>query len=303
MLKNQILPTEKVVLCGALLAIFASVVFNLPLVKPGVGAYLVFLVFFLPTYFLFLILIAVFPNLKISSEGAIKIARNYFALFVGCYFCYATKHWSHLLNAGYYDESYKALDVFLAPVLAFETGLNNLLHIPISVESYILAFQLAFYIAFLTCFLAGAQSFYACCAALAINLVVGGFSYSIAPAYGPFTYWPIEQWDDVFIHYVNATAAFKQSAGAVYDSKSFIFSLGAMPSLHISIPFTFTWYMWKANKSAGCAGLLISLYCFVHAKLTGFHYYADLFAGMLLAAIAIWVANWLTRQYFKNIAY
>ena len=58
----------------------------------------------------------------------------------------------------------------------------------------------------------------------------------------------------------------------------------------------FTWYLWKVRPALGMLGVLASLYIFMHAQFTGYHYIVDLFAGMVLAAVSVVLAEWVTDR-------
>ncbi len=299
-LLKHVLPAEWVTLAGLLALSLGTALLHMPLLMPGARAYLVFIIYFIPTYFLLPFLYRSAKHGPLRGIG--KIFRVYVCFFITCYLVYDIKHWSHLLHSHYQDALYQSWDAALAPLIAWERKLNDLLALPVSNEWYVLVFQSLFYLAFPLCFLAGARRFHACCAALAANMVLGGLSYSIAPALGPFIYWPKDQWNPLLQNFYDNTMAFASSGGASYNSDNFLRILGAMPSMHISIPLTFTWYLWKTHPLPGLIGALATLYCFMHAKFTGFHYYADLIAGVVLCAAAIAIADRLTACYLRHNA-
>lgn len=281
---RYLLPAERITLAGLAIAAIAHGGFGLPLLMPGLGAILVFILFFFPSYIACALLYTRHRN---TPPPPNHIIRTYLTFFVCCYLCYAMKHWSHLLHTDYYDDAYQRLDNWLAPLLAGQRYVNDLLRIPVSVEHYIFAFQGIFYAAFPVCFVGGSRRFNACSAAFVLLLITGGLSYSIAPALGPFIDWPREQWHPLFTLYRDSTLAFHQSHGAVYTPANFTFTLGAMPSMHVAIPLVLSWYMWKTHHAWGALGFLITLYCIMHAQFTGFHYFADILAGVALAVAAI----------------
>lgn len=300
-LVKKLLPAEMVMIVGIIIALSGKFLFGLPLMQPDIRAFLVFLLCFVPPYFVCAI---IYERAKRSNKvliSADKIFRVYLVFFVSLYLCYALKYWSHLLNNQYYDDLYLRIDHWFLPIISLERKINDFLMIPVSVENYIFVFQLIFYIVFPVCLLAGYRIFNLCVTAFVTNLIFGTLCFSIAPALGPFIYLPSAGWHEIFHKYMEATTAFKNSGGADYKPENFFFILGAMPSFHISIPAIFTWYMWKSNLFFGIIGLLILVFCYTQAKFTGFHYEIDLIVGIILALLSILFAEKLIAKHSNFI--
>lgn len=291
-----LLPSEVAMLLGIILLLVANSVFTLPLFNPGITSLIGYLGIFVPSL-LVCAVIYEYRRKKYKEQINIsEIPRNYLTFYFAIYSCMLTKHWAHLATTKYYDDFYQKTDEWLSPLIAIEKKINSLLMIPIDYLQYMTAVQITFFFAFPVCLAGGIRLFNLCSATLVINFIIGGFFYMAAPALGPFIYWSQDKWNATLSKYMEVTQAFIKSAGASYSTTDSIFILGAMPSFHISIPALFSWYMYKSNKFFGVIGALITLYCFVHAQLTGFHYIIDLIAGFALATIAIIIAEKMLKM-------
>lgn len=298
-LLKYILPVEWVLLFGILIIFIGNRLMGLPLLSPSIFTCMVFFMYFMPSYFVVLL------SYRQAKHGKLRdgfyIMRCYFAILFCCYMVYSIKLWSHIISNGqYYDDIYRQFDLFLAPLIDLERKINEALGIPISIDWYTRMYNISFILILITCFYKSARLFHACFAALAINLVLGGVSYSFAPALGPFIYWPSENWEQIHYKYYDSTMLLIQTKGSHLIPDNFIFSLGAMPSLHISITATFVYYAWKTNRMIGVLGVILVIYFIVQSKLTGLHYYADILIGFVLAAISVIAGNKLTSVYLEK---
>jgi hypothetical protein len=124
-------------------------------------------------------------------------------------------------------------------------------------------------------------------------LVVGGLSYAIAPAWGPFTYGPGDNPEAAVTQ--RAMAAFQQefrsSHGANYDPRHFVAALAAMPSLHLAHALAFLYFAWRHVPWLGIIYLLPVTFIASEAVAAGWHYLIDLPAGAAITAIGIMLAH------------
>lgn len=291
-LVRSLLPFEFVALLGITANLVMSIYFDLPFLKLSIEQALAFGVVFTP--FIFYVAFAHTASTDSILRNPLTILRLLIALYLCSYCVFNTKAWSHLLHTDYFDTYYQDMDLWLAPLIQFETALSNALQIPINATLYGMLFVLMIMITIPACFSSGATNFFSCGTAYCLNLIIGGLLYCIAPALGPFIFWPTQQWQHTHTALMQGTANFITSTREHAPFTDFSHILGAMPSLHLSVAVTLTYYLFKKNTPAGVAGLLATLYFFIHAKLTGLHYYIDLLIGLLLAYISIKIANKLT---------
>jgi hypothetical protein len=145
----------------------------------------------------------------------------------------------------------------------------------------------------------GAKELQTLAVAVALVLLIGGLTYWIAPAKGPFI------WGDVLVPEATAavqkdmnifTTTFAATGGAGYSGKYFVAMLAAMPSLHVAHTVVLVWFAWRFVSKLGWIYLLPFAYIISAAVAEGWHYVVDLPAGALVAVISIWLAGRLSRQ-------
>lgn len=136
---------------------------------------------------------------------------------------------------------------------------------------------------------------------------LGGFSYLLFPAVGPFIYEtgvnPLLT--DAQHHMLDARRALQAGGAgwlAKHGSGMFVAPLAAMPSLHTGGAALFLHYAWRDCRFL--LPLYVPLFAFivVAAVASRFHYVVDLPAGVALAAISIGIARQLTRAETRSTA-
>ena len=134
--------------------------------------------------------------------------------------------------------------------------------------------------------------------AIAAVLVIGGLSYAIAPAYGPFVFesgtnpaaTAIQQ------QMLDFSTQFAASLGDVYSGHNFIMPLAAMPSLHVAHTLVLFWYAWRHVHWLSMAYLPAVAFIGLEAVAAGWHYAVDLVAGMVICLFCIACAVALHRS-------
>ena len=214
------------------------------------------------------------------------------------YFHFSLKIWVQVINPNLYDKAYFAVDEAFRPVLElfYWIRLNIFELVPKTDAWYQGAFLLMFITGF--CSLAIARPIYypRFCLGVLLTLSIGGLSYLVAPAVGPFVfeeglnrqateaqqtmYWAHQQ-------AVQHGMAWIKQVGPAY----FTGGLAAMPSLHIAQAVVMTYFIHRAGSPLMPLFVVICLWVTVESVASRWHYLIDLPVGFVLAAIVIWLTN------------
>lgn len=229
----------------------------------------------------------------------IDFARLTIASGVCFYLMLVFKWWSHIAGDTY-DNMYYAADMAMG-------GYNWLNNIAASIQiDHMLYFRLFAHSMLITYMVFAAIRFDLLERVVTGNAtvaVLGGLAYMIAPAYGPFIYEPsqgaLHETQQVMLM---LTEQFKNSGMEGKHRFQIEAVLGAMPSLHIAHVLVLTYYMFKLWHPAGYLFSLFCVYIALYAVITRFHYIVDLFAGVAVAALAIYVTERLVCKLRKSEA-
>lgn len=250
--------------------------------------------------------LAQFVNMAMTRRFAIaRIGRaaavdaTVFVTFVlVMYFHFNLKMWVPLINGARFDDAYMVTDRWLAPVIALFRAIRGLApqdwiwfdHL------YQLGFVLMFVLSFAVLAVSRDRHYPHFVLGIMLVLALGGLSYLIAPAVGPF----------IFEDGMNAAATGAQAGmwqvygvvtteGAPWIAANgpeyFTGALAAMPSLHIAHAAVMTWYMNRSRLVLRWPFLVILLFLVVESVTARWHYLIDAPAGLLVAAAAILIAN------------
>ena len=213
------------------------------------------------------------------------------------------KMWVPLLNPRTYDVPYFAVDRHFGPLIQ---AMRSLRHgIALVLPRADVWYELGFFSMFSLCFwfhAAGQRRWhYHNVAGLCVTELVGGLSYLVAPAVGPFIFQrgdnPMatagqlrmyEQFQALRAH----GAPWLQAHGSAY----FTAPLAAMPSLHLAAAFVMAYYAWRAQLAIAPLAVAIVGWISIESVVSRWHYLVDLPAGLVVAAVAIAVANRLCRR-------
>ena len=139
------------------------------------------------------------------------------------------------------------------------------------------------------------------CLGVLLTLAIGGLSYLIAPAVGPFIYEdglnPLATEAQAAMYWAHLQAVehgmpWIREAGPAY----FTGGLAAMPSLHIAQALSMTYFVYRAGSPLFVLFLLICFWVTIESVASRWHYIIDLPAGLLLSLLVIWLAHKLCRD-------
>jgi hypothetical protein len=234
---------------------------------------------------------------------AMAVDGTLMALFlVTTYFHFSLKTWVQVINPNLYDGFYYQVDLSLQPVLDlfYWIRANLFAAIPNADAWYQAAFMLMFITGF--CHLSVTRNRYypQFCLGVLLTLAIGGLSYLIAPAVGPFIYEdglnPLATEAQAAMYWAHLQAVehgmpWIREAGPAY----FTGGLAAMPSLHIAQALTMTYFVYRAGSPLFVLFLLICFWVTIESVASRWHYLIDLPAGLALSLLVIWLAHRLCR--------
>ncbi|MDH5558819.1 MAG: phosphatase PAP2 family protein [Alphaproteobacteria bacterium] len=214
------------------------------------------------------------------------------------YFHFNLKMWIPLINPLRFDEAYMAADRFLEPVMiAFGWVRSSLpTEMPLFDQFYQLGFLLMFVISFAVLAVSRDRHYPHFVIGIMLVMSLGGVAYLIAPAVGPF----------LFEDGANSAATEAQAGmWAVYrqlvaagptwisenGSEYFTGALAAMPSLHVAHATVITYYVNRSGLAIRWPFMLLWAFILIESVVSRWHYLVDAPAGLLVALIAIVIAN------------
>ncbi|MGF1629417.1 MAG: phosphatase PAP2 family protein [Kiloniellaceae bacterium] len=217
---------------------------------------------------------------------------------VATYFHFSLKTWVQVINPSLYDEYYIAVDRSLQPALDLFYWIRTTYFtaVPNTDAWYQAAFLLMFISGFCSLAVTRNPAYPRFCIGVLLTMSLGAFSYLLAPALGPFIYEPglnsratEAQVGMLWAHkqVMQGGMGWIAEAGPNY----FTGALAAMPSLHICHAAVMTYYVFQARSHLLGLFLLISFWVVIESVVSRWHYLIDLPAGLLLAALVIWLTN------------
>lgn len=307
--QQNILPLEIVALATLAASLLLSLAFSLHYYLPGPGAarliwshYLGPLVLALPLSLLVLLLGTGFITSSLPTR-MFRLFRLLVAFFLIVYLHFNFKLWAPLINPSRYDRLFFDLDLRLAAVLEIFQSTNDFFSrfIPAEINGYHELFVAMFFLSFIVHALSrSGLVFEKVVTATGLVLTIGGLSYSLAPAIGPFIYTPSP------MPFAAATQLdmltffqqFVDSGGAIYQEKYFVSALAAMPSLHIANAIVFCYYAIRHTPLLGVFYIPLCFYLMIEAVAAKWHYLADIPAGVLVAILALWITSrlWMAKS-------
>ena len=239
---------------------------------------------------------------KKPSKALLREAGNDMTLLVLfviiTYLHFNLKMWMPVINPALYDLEYLRIDDKLRWLVDLFTWISTGTHSLVSDEIrwYQVAFQSLFVVAF--CYFAAIRDVFYPRFVIGIMLVLalGGLSYLIAPAVGPFIY---EAGNNAL-----ATGAqnemlygFKQvqEQGMPWinrwGSEYFTGALAAMPSLHVAHATVITYYMVTSRSFLAPLFVFFWTWILIDSIALRWHYVVDAPAGVALAVFVIWLTG------------
>lgn len=208
------------------------------------------------------------------------------------------KMWVPLINAARYDELYQRTDVALGALVEALSAIRSFVHenFPAVDHWYLGFFMGMFFVSFSYHILWDRDGFRRVYLATLVNQSLGALSYLIAPAVGPFLYGggpnrmatasQTGMWEAY-----NTLIAQGPQWLETFGQSYFNAGLAAMPSLHAGAAWVFVWYAFAHRTRLKWLYVIAYSWILIEAVVSKWHYVIDLPAGILLAALSIWIAN------------
>lgn len=192
-----------------------------------------------------------------------------------------------------------------AALYFYDSMLFGSTHITVALQSFIspgftllmnLAYlSLFFYLPVLACvfhFKGELKGWRVVITALTLTLLLGYIGYIFFPAVGPAYYLQHSYQIDL------------QANGISSFAHDFVHDLslarGTFPSLHTAISLVFLFLSWKYSRRLFYI-FLVPILCLLFSTLyLRYHYLIDLFAGLFLAIIAVYVAEFLVKAWYES---
>lgn len=235
---------------------------------------------------------------RIAKANAILLrrARQCLSITFIVFIHFNFKLWAQLLNTKLYDDLYHYWDLSLSSTVSSIEHLHLFLVTAFWLwpNAYHDVFVLMFIISFaIHAMHEQAWVFDRVVLAIALVLVIGGISYAIAPACGPFIYGPgVNPFaTEVQMQMLDFQRGMVGSDGNSYRPEFFIAAVAAMPSLHIAHAFVLLWFAWRHVPVLGFAYLAPLAFLFSEAIAARWHYLADIPAGLAIAALCIAISH------------
>jgi hypothetical protein len=224
------------------------------------------------------------------------------------YLHFTLKMWIPVINPALFDAEYMAIDKKLRWLVDSFTWLSTALHTTLSedVRWYQVDFSVMFILSF--CYFSAERNAEYPRFAVGILLVlsIGGLSYLIAPALGPFIF---ETSPDKMAAQaqLGMHEAYQevQKEGMAWilrsGSRYFTGPLAAMPSLHVAHATVMTYYMLRSRSTLAPLFVILWSWILIDSIALRWHYVVDAPAGFALALLVIWLTNWIFRGVSDDI--
>jgi len=279
-----------------------SAAFGLPIRLPGAqGAA------FVGVHYVFPLIGVLVWGLCASLNGRRDLVPT-FACALACYVTVLWVHfnlklWAPLVNPTTYDALFWQTDQFARPLVDFSRWARTAMlpAIPHETNLYMLGFIGMFYASFCYFALRRPDKFRRLFLAALLIQGLGGLSYLMMPALGPFLYEPsvnplAQQSQQHMLEVHQMLVARGASWLSDNGSDNLMTGLGAMPSLHTGCSFVFLWFAYRYGRILLLPFGLMFGFILVTAVADRWHYLIDLPAGILLAAFSIYLSGRLAGE-------
>lgn len=296
------IPPE-ILIAGATLAIILilSLAFGLPIMRPsGNRAEFVGIHYIYPLIGVALLGIATLIAGKRDVATGFLVAMPCYVTILFAHF--NIKLWIPHINPVQFDDFYFAIDQALRPLIDLCIFVRLYLFGFISYESnfYMTSFIAMFYCSFLYHAIKTPRHFRPLVVAVLLLQSLGGLSYLIAPAIGPFLF---ERGVDPSISegQLGMLEIYRQSVAvgpdwiAQHGSTYFTAGLAAMPSLHAAGAFLFFLFACRHGRILVPLYSIILFFILTTAVASRWHYLIDLPVGMALAWFCIRLSERIVR--------
>jgi hypothetical protein len=308
----RILPAEISAISSAVLLLVISNLYSLSIYYPNIDT----LIFISYHYLGPLIPAIAIPILFLNKNKFLTsntylipnnhTIRNTLALGVTVFAHFNLKLWSQLINPQRYDTNYQIIDESWPQLLAFIEGLGNTMRSNLSLlpHAYHEIFIAMFFVSFMAHGLGTRKHVFSeLVGAISFVLLLGGLSYSIAPALGPFIFDRSDNQiaDQIQQNMLNFYSGFVETNGKTYSPEFFVAALAAMPSLHLAHSLVFGYFAFKHTRYLGWIYVLPICFIACEAISSKWHYLLDLAAGVLIALLSINLASKMLRLEKNNL--
>ncbi|APG63032.1 hypothetical protein LPB140_09800 [Sphingorhabdus lutea] len=284
-----------------ILALLMGAVFRLPFVVPN-GDALDFVGMNPAVPF---IIITLWGLATMMSKRKMRVIYYAVATFAYCIILLAhfnVKLWMNMVNPQLWDDFYWKIDQSLRPVIdgAFQVHHVTGKIIPFENNLYLVAFLSMFVVSIivhsLRCFTVFRKVIFT---AMLVH-VLGGLSYLIMPAVGPFIYEagvnPLETIRQA--HMYGGYQALMEGGRpwlAAQGGEYMFAAIAAMPSLHVASSAVFVYYALRHERWLGIAYLPLFFFIVAESMASRWHYAVDALGGILVTSLAIWICSIVFR--------
>lgn len=224
------------------------------------------------------------------------VALPCYALILVCHF--NVKLWVPHVNPALWDDLYWNADQALRPLVDAAYAMRAWLDpvIPLESNFYMVGFIAMFYLAFGYACAQDQNDFRKLVVAAMLLHSLGALSYLVAPAIGPFLYETgleprSTQSQAGMLASYQANIAGGRAWLASEGSRQITVGLAAMPSLHAGGSFLFLAHSWRYRSSVRWVLLALFAFLSIDAIANRWHYVVDVPAGVLLAALCLYLAH------------
>lgn len=219
------------------------------------------------------------------------------------------KLWAHVINPALWDLEYWRIDSMLRPAVDGSLAIHRMLAAMVGPIDglYLFAFLAMFGCSIIVHSSRSFPVFRKAVLTAMLVHVLGGLSYLIAPALGPFVYEhgvnALETHRQVFM--LGAHNASLPGGISWFETQGPEFlatGLAAMPSLHIASSAVFVYYAWRHERHLSWGYVPLFIFIMIEAVATRWHYLVDIVAGLGLTALAIFLVEFSFGRWFPEVS-
>lgn len=305
---NVPVPELALALAYTVIGIIISQSFGLAIGLPTSGS----LAFTGVSYFVPLLIVVGFLLIAVLLRQVGRAA--YFLAAITAYGCVLIVHfniklWVWSINPMRWDAEYGKIDRMLQPLVDGARAFHNALPLPaLTVDRlYLFAFLAMFACSIIVHSMRAFIVLRKVVLASMIVHVLGGLSYLIAPALGPFIsdagVNALETKRQVFMLSAHHAALAGGAGWFANNGSEFLATgLAAMPSLHVASSAVFVYFAWAYERRLCWVYFPLFGFIMIEAIATRWHYLVDIVAGLGLTAIAIILVERVLRPWLASDA-
>ena len=218
------------------------------------------------------------------------------------------KLWVHAINPTLWDAGYWRTDQALRPLVDGALGTRNGLSALVGPIDwlYLFAFLAMFGCSIIVHSTRSFVVFRKVVLTAMLVHVVGGLSYLVTPALGPFIYEPgvnvLETERQAYMLAAHNAALVGGIPWFKAQGAEFLATgLAAMPSLHVASSAVFVYFAWVYERHLSWFYVPLFVFILIEAVATRWHYLVDIVAGLGLTALAILVVEFSFARWFPEM--